>query len=226
MRIERCVVGAALLVVAACNSNSAPTASTPITAPPASSPSRTVSGLVVEGSQPVQGAEIDNGPSSGVLSDSNGAFQLPAGASANPHAWVRAIKSGYAQPCAAPMPGAGPITVQLVSLTALTSAPVPSPAGFRTISGVILITNDAGPQTPVVTQPAVDAFVDFEPGNDGWAAAMTHSDNNGRFALCTLPETAVEITVLVGDTFAHVTVPPSETNIELTLDPGPDGRHR
>jgi hypothetical protein len=80
--------------------------------------------------------------------------------------------------------------------------------------------------TDVGTLPAVDAFVGFEPNSDGWPAAMTHSDTNGRFALCALPQTAAAITVLVGDIFAHVTVLPSETNIELTLNPGPDGRHR
>jgi hypothetical protein len=137
MRIERCVIGATLFVSAACGSGRAPTASTPVSAPSASVPARTVSGVVVEGSQPIQGAQIDNGPTSGsaVVSDANGAFQLATNASSSPHAWVRGIKSGYAQPCAVPIPATGPVTVQLVSLTALSSTPVSSPTGFRTISG-------------------------------------------------------------------------------------------
>lgn len=223
MSIERCFVGATLVVVAACTSSRTPTMSTPVAAPSASIPSRTVYGVVLDGSQPVQGAQIENGysPGSAVFSDSNGAFQLSTETSSAPHAWVHATKSGYAQPCAVPILTTGSVAVQLVSLAALNSAPVPSPAGFRTITGLVMMTTDFG------SLPAADALVDFEPANDGWPAAMSHTDNSGRFALCSLPETAVQIGVLVGNTFAHVTVSPGEMDIELILDPGGvEGRHR
>jgi len=224
MCIDRCLVGATLLAVAACTSSSAPTTSTPISAPsPAANSTQTVSGEVLEGSQPIQGAEIENGYDShaSVLSDSNGGFQLLTNMSGNPHSWVRAIKAGYAQPCAAPIPASGPVTVQLVSQAAVNSTPVFSPAGCRTISGVVMMTDGAA------TQPAAGASVDFEPTNDDWPAAVTHTDSSGKFALCTLPETAVEIGVLVGNTFLHVPVPPGQMSIEVTLEPvGLEGRHR
>jgi len=225
MCIDRCLVGAALLVVVACTSSSAPTASTPLSAPSASSgvvPGRIVSGVVAEGAQPIAGAQIDNGPGSWVLSDANGAFQFPATQSIDPHAWVRASKDGYAQPCAAPIADTGPVAVQMVPLSALNSVPLPSPAGFRTISGVVTMTTSAG------TWPAVGVWVDFEPSlADDWPAAFTHTDSNGKFSLCTLPETAVNIGALLGNMFAYVTVPPGQTNIELTLDSlGVDGKRR
>ena len=226
MCIDRCFVGAALLVVVACTSSSAPTTSTPLSAPSASGlvPGHVVSGVVAEGAQPIAGAQIGNGngPGSWVLSDANGAFQLPANQSIDPHAWVRASKDGYAQPCAAPIPDSGPVTVQVISLTALNSVPLPSPAGFRTISGVVTLTTSAG------TRPAVGAWVDFVPSLvDDWPAAFTHTDSNGKFSLCTLPETAVNIGALLGNMFAYVTVPPGQTNIELTLDSlGVDGKRR
>jgi len=225
MCIDRCFVGATLLVVVACTSSSTPTASTPLSAPSASSglaPGRIVSGVVAEGAHPIAGAQIDNGPGSWVLSDANGAFQFPATRSIEPHAWVRASKDGYAQPCAAPIADTGPVAVQMVLLTALNSDPLPSPAGFRTISGVVTLTTSAGPR------PAVGVWVDFEPSLvDDWPAAFTHTDSSGKFSLCTLPETALNVGALVGNTFAYVTVPPGQTNIELTLDSvGVDGKRR
>jgi len=228
MRLDRCLAGVTLVVLAACTSSStAPTPNTGVP-PPASglttTSGSTVSGVVAEGVQPIEGAQIDNGYGSGswVFSDANGAFQLPTNKSIDPHAWVRASKAGYLQPCAAPIATIGPVAVQLVSYTALTGAPLPSPPGFRTISGVVMMATSAG------TQPAAGAWVDFEPGPaDDWPAAVTHTDANGKFSLCTLPETTVIIGTVVGNIIASTTVPPGETNIEITVEPvAADGTDR
>jgi hypothetical protein len=228
MRLDRCLAGVTVVVLTACTASStAPTPNTgvpPTASGPATPSGLTVSGVVAEGAQPIEGAQIDNGygPGSWVFSDANGAFQLPTNKSINPHAWVRASKSGYLQPCAAPITTTGPVAVQLVSLAMLTSVPLPSPSGFRTISGVVVIATSAG------TQPAAGAWVDFEPSpTDDWPAAITHADVNGKFSLCTLPETTVIVGAVVGNIVASTAVPPGETHIELTVEPpDADGTNR
>jgi hypothetical protein len=126
--------------------------------------------------------------------------------------WLRASKNGYAQPCATPITGSAPINVQVVSRAALTGAPLPSPSGFRTISGIVLQMTGAG------AQPVASAWVDFEPDPmSDWPAAVTFSDAEGRFSLCGLPLDAVGIGGANANTYGYVTASPGQTNIELTL---------
>ena len=221
MRMDRCFVGAAMLVSAACTSTNAPTATTalpPVTVPSAPAPLPTVSGIVSEGSRPISGVTIDNGygPGSWVFTDADGAFQLPATISVEPHDFIRASKTGYAQPCAAPITAGAPVNVQLVSLGALGSATLRSAAGYRTIAGVVLMTTSSGPQ------PVAGAWVDFEPAIeplDDWPAAYTTTDANGKFSLCMLPVSVVTIDAVFSGTFAAAKVPAGQTSIEMTLQP-------
>jgi hypothetical protein len=90
-------------------------------------------------------------PGAWVITDANGAFQLPTGKSVDPMRWVRASKAGYAQPCAAPIIGNARMNVQLVSRSALTGAPLPSPDGLRTVSGVVIWQG----QSPVPREPVL-----------------------------------------------------------------------
>jgi hypothetical protein len=197
--------------VVGCSNASAPT---PVALSPPPSPNipLMISGIVAEGTQPIAGAQVDNGSGAGewVFTASNGAFQLPH---FNREWWVHAQKKGYVQPCTTPIRGDAPLNVQLVSRAALSGATLPSPDGFRTVSGVVDQITKKG------TQPVADVAVDWEPDED-WAAAYTYSDANGRFSLCGLPVDAVTIRAVnsIGS-YATSTVPPSETTVELTLQP-------
>jgi hypothetical protein len=218
-------IGGTLLVVivAGCRGTTAPTpaVSPPkgaVTVPTVTAPI-TISGVVAEGPRPIAGAEVDNGygAETGTITDANGAFQLPVpGHSVDPMRWVRASKGGYAQPCAAPF-GNLPMNVQIVSLSALTGDPLPSPDGLRTVSGVVVQVTNSG-----VQQPVANAWVDFEPDPaavDDWPAAVTFSDAMGRFSLCALPMDAARIgaTNDSRSSFAVVTVSPGQNNVSVIL---------
>lgn len=227
----RHVVPGVWVVLAACgvpNSPSsvtpnAPAPTSPSPVPPASGP--TVSGTITDGSRPIEGAQIDNGygPGAWVFSDANGAFTLPTNRSVDPYNFVRASKSGYAQPCAAAITGSGPVNVQLVSLGALDGLMLPSPSGLRTISGVVVTMTSAG------KQPVGNVWVDFEPDpSNDWPAAVTFTNANGEFSLCALPEPSVIVGAYRADTgFAYASVPSGQATIELTLQPTTtNGKHR
>jgi hypothetical protein len=144
-----------LAFIEACNRSSRPTQSSPhLTAPTTTSPHPTVTGIVAEGSRPIEGAQVDNGYGAGAwaFSDSNGVFQLPFTSSIDPHGFVRAGKAGYVQPCAAPINDSGRVRVQMVSLTVLRGTPLPSAPGSRTISGVVMIPTGSEKQ-PAAKQP-------------------------------------------------------------------------
>lgn len=197
----------AVLVWGCSGLSNPPPFSQPTPAKPAPTVS-VVSGIVVEGSRPIEGAQVENsnGIDRSVTTDANGAFQLPPGNMR----WVRAIKDGYIQACTAPINGDAPVTVQMVSQAALPGAPLPSPSGLRTVSGVILQMTSTGPQ------PVAGVWVDFEPVED-WPAAQTYTDNSGRFSLYGLPLVALQINAFGTDGFAYTTVTPGQTEIELTL---------
>ena len=107
-------------------------------------------------------------------------------------------------------------------LNALGTTPLSSPPGFRTISGVVMMTTSDG------NQPAANAWVDFEPSaTDDWPAAFTMTHANGRFSLCTLPEPALIIGVALNNRVTTVTVPPGQMQIEVNLRPAAvNGTHR
>jgi len=169
----------------------------------------------MEGTRPLAGVTVDQGygPGSWVVTDANGAFQLPAGGV--PLGWLRATKPGYVEPCAVRIAGNGPFAVQMVSLSALTGTPLSSPSGFRTVSGVVRqMTSDT-------LQGVAGAWVDFEPdpNNTDWLAAVTLTDVSGRFSLCGLPQDAALIGAVSGTAFGRTTVPSDQTYIEIDLHP-------
>jgi hypothetical protein len=202
-----------VMMLAGCRSPTTPSSAPPVVFP-------MLSGVVAEGRQPIPGASVDNGSGVGYVgatSDAHGAFRLPVNGSVDAAEgiadWVRAIKDGYAQPCAAPIEG-NTINLQMVSLSALSGAPLPSPDGLRTVSGIIVRMTGVG-----VPQPVANAGVDFEPRWDDWEAAYTYSDAAGRFSLCGLPMDTVRIGAYSrpGANPAYVTVSPGQNNIEVTL---------
>jgi hypothetical protein len=128
--------GIVLVVGAGCHSTTAPTLTTATTSTSTVSVPA-ISGVVMEDTRPLAGVTVDQGygPGSWVVTDVNGAFQLPA--SGVPEGWLRTSKPGYVEPCAVRIAGNGPFAVQMVSLSALTGTPLSSPSGFRTVSGVV-----------------------------------------------------------------------------------------
>lgn len=211
-------LGATLLLVAGCSPSNTPT-SNRLSLPSPAPSTPPVSGVVVEGTLPVEGAVVNTGKYPSVTTDAGGRFQLPFA----DHDFVQASKDGYAQPCAAPISPGIPMTVQVVSETALSSAGLVSPPGFRTISGVVMVTTASG------TQPTAGIWVWFEPNGraDGWPAARTITGVDGRFSLCTLPESAVTLVVSLKNTTTSVTVAAGQTEVELTVRfDGVDGTRR
>jgi hypothetical protein len=169
----------------------------------------------MEGTRPLAGVTVDRGFAPGtweVVTDANGAFQLPGLGS--PEEWLRAYKDGYAQPCATHITGNGPFTVQMVSRAVLTSTPLSSPGGFRTVSGVVR------QMTTDTLQGVEGAVVAFEPdlNNNEFNAAYTFTDSSGRFTLCGLPQDAVVIEAQTGR-WARATVPSDQTYVELDVQP-------
>jgi hypothetical protein len=193
-----------------------------------------VSGIVSEvrsqNGSPIQGANVsawvDQGMSGysymwahgALFTDGSGRYKLaalPAGAIV----WLQAWKDGYIQQCASPavtMQGDTTVDVQLVSKAnvSASSASVPAPAvGFRSVSGVVFETTDAG------KRPVAGAFVDYEPIMD-FPAALTFTDSSGRYLLCGLPEGQ---TVQLGASFgvtrvAYVSALPGQsTNVDIML---------
>jgi hypothetical protein len=195
-----------LVVVAACSTPTAPSQSTSSTG---SNTTNYISGVVVEGTQPVAGATVDRGsvPGVSVVTDASGVFHLPAGSTGT--GWLRAGKIGYVQPCATQIIGNGPITVPIVLRSALTSAPLSSPSG-RTISGIVRQMTSAG------SQPVAGVFVGFEPSED-FEPAHTITDANGLFSLCGLPQDTVHLDANLGGNGTDAYVPPGQTSVEFVL---------
>jgi hypothetical protein len=223
-------------LAAACSSGtapSAPSAGTPSSTPPTAVQATigyTLSGVLSDATsgQPIVGADISAWIQQGASgfsytflhgarhSEAGGRFQLaglPAGSSVR----VVVSTSGYVQQCAAPVVTVSAdvqLDVQLVAVANVSSSrsPIAAPAsGARSISGTIFFTTPAGPQ------PAVNAFVDFEPIDD-LPAAATVTDAAGRYLLCGVPdgERAV-IGATLNGRYAYVTVPPGQTTADVTL---------
>lgn len=153
-----------------------------------------------------------------LLTDGSGRYKLaalPAGVTV----WLQAWKDGYVQQCAAPavtLQGDTTVDVQLVSKAnlAASSASVPPPGvGFRSVSGVVFETTDAG------KRPVAGAFVDYEPIMD-FPAAVTFTDSSGHYLLCGLPEgQTVQVGASLGITrVAYVSALAGQTtNVDIML---------
>jgi hypothetical protein len=124
-------------------------------------------------------------------SDEAGRYEtsgLPVSATPN---WIQAAVDGYLQQCAVPVAMDGSITtlnIQLTRKTDLspTSPPYTPPLGSRTVTGRVFA-NIAGVRTPVA-----DAGVVYVLSFD-YLAAWTNTDASGRFLLCGLPTTQLEL---------------------------------
>jgi hypothetical protein len=235
--ITRLAIGAGVaLFASACNNpESSPMAPTRTTSAPAATagpPVATgpyiVSGVVSDGARPIEGANIsawiDQGGSGysymwahgPLLTDADGRYQL-AGLPAQVKVWLQTWKDGHVQQCAAPqvtLLGDTRVDVQLVSKANLSASSGQTPAaGFRSVSGVIFEITAAG------KQPVAGAFVDYEPFMD-FPAAITFSDDAGRYLLCGVPEgRTVDILASLGiHRVAWVSVPSGQsTGIDITL---------
>jgi hypothetical protein len=245
---SRFATGAMLLLwlVAGCNNsgNPAPTApsvpshSTPAPGSPSGGfPSATgpytLSGVVADNGHPIANASVNAWVESGgagysywyahgpLQTDASGGYRLtslPAGA----QVWVQLSAGGYVQPCPASAIISGDLTldIALVSRANVTASPMPSPPGFRSVSGTVV------EMTALGSQPVAGAFVTAEAGvNPSFApselpAAYTYSDAAGRFALCGLPANAPVYLEAdgVGNASAEVNVAPGQTSdIQITL---------
>ena len=216
MRKSAAVLSGIVIVVGAgCHSTMAPTLTSTSTSTTSTISAPAISGVVMEGTRPLAGVRGDGGafgPGSWVVTDANGAFQLPA--SLAPEGWFRTSKPGYVQPCAERLAGNGPFTLQMASLSTLTGIPLPSPSGFRTVSGIVRQMTSDG------LQPAAGVWVDFEPDpSNDWPAAVTLTDAIGRFSLCGLPQDAVVIYTVAGSNVASTTVPSDQTSVTIDVHP-------
>jgi hypothetical protein len=235
--ITRLAVDASLVLLAAgCGSGPASVPSAPTTARtpgvfgptpiPVISGRYTISGVVAENGRSIAGANVNAWVNQGtmgysymyvhgaLLTDGDGRYRmtgLPAGVGV----WFQVYKDGYLQQCAAAL-----VTVQgdmamdlaLVSKPNLTPSSTPSAPGFRTVSGTIVEMTSAG------KQPVAGAFVDWEPLED-FPAAVTRSDEAGRFALCGLPQNET-LRLGASSVFGQVgyaNVSPGQTAVEITL---------
>ncbi len=224
----RLVIGACVALIASgCGKGSSAVPSAPTTmAPPPSVGSNTISGVVRnEGGGPIQGANVNAWVMTGsfnysymyahgaLLTDADGRYRM-TGLPGGVQVWLQDYKEGYAQQCAV-----GPVTVQgdrVIDLqlvaTANLTATAPSVSGFRSLSGTVV------EMTPTGKAPVAGAFVDFEPVED-FVAAVTHTDQAGRFALCGLPaDVAVGLSASTGTArVTYVSVPAGETSVEIIL---------
>jgi hypothetical protein len=199
------------------------------TAPQAPTGAATVSGFVTEAASPVAGANVNAWVDTGtfgysymwahgpILTDAAGQYRL-TGLPGQARVWLQTYKSGYVQQCAAPQLTIGAegdtrVDVQLVAQSKLSdSGAQPSPAGFRSVSGVIFENADGG------RKPIAGAFIDFEPTMD-FPAATTFSGADGRYLLCGIPEEkSADIGVGFRGRVTYVTVPPGhDAAIDILL---------
>jgi hypothetical protein len=150
-----------------------------------------------------------------LLTDAAGRYRL-IGLPAQVKVWLQTWKDGYVQQCAAPqvtLLGVTRVDAQLISKASLSaSSAQPSAPGFRSVSGVVYESTEAG------KRPVAGAFVTYEPLMD-FPAAVTITDATGRYLLCGLPdEQAALIGTAVGRRGAWVSAPPGQsTGIDITL---------
>jgi len=197
--------------------------------PPIQSGPYSVSGTLTEDARPIGGANVSawiNQGSSGysymwahgpLLTDAAGRYRL-TGLPAGVGVWLQVWKAGYVQQCAAQqvtLQGDTTIDALLVSKENITaSEPRSAPQGMRVLSGPIVEMTAGG------KQPVTGAFVDFEPIMD-FPAAITYSDQAGRFALCGLPQSTLDIGASIGNAagnrVAWVSVPAGQNQVEILL---------
>jgi hypothetical protein len=234
--ITRLSVGASLTLLAAgCGSGPASVPSAPTTAStpgvfgstpiPVTSGPYNISGVVAESGRSIAGANVNAFVNQGnfgysymyvhgaLLSDGSGRYRM-TGLPAGVRVWFQVYKDGYVQQCAAAsvtLQGDTAMDLALVSRANLTASTAQSAPGFRSVSGTIVEMTLAG------KQPVAGAFVDFEPLED-FPAAVTYSDEAGRFALCGLPEDeTVRLGTSSGGRVAYANIPPGQTAVEIKL---------
>ncbi|HEV8446189.1 MAG TPA: carboxypeptidase-like regulatory domain-containing protein [Gemmatimonadaceae bacterium] len=199
------------------NAPTPPLTPTPNPSAPTPAPgSFTITGVVQEGERAVPGIYANawvqetggfgyswwwaHGP---LHADSAGRFvisHLPMAA----RVWLQAFDVAHDQPCAvsiAAIRGDTTVNITVVSTAAATPT-AQSSAGSRSVSGTVVTSGG---------QPAVGAWIDFEPIMD-FPAATTHTDAAGRFALCGLPvDEAVWLGAVLGSSVGYLAVPVGQT---------------
>jgi hypothetical protein len=153
-----------------------------------------------------------------VVTDAAGRYELrplPSGVTVRLEVW----KEGYVQQCAAPLLKVmdhATVDAQLVARANVSGVPtaVPPPApGFRLITGTVFERTSDG------LRPFPHALVDYEPVMDS-PAAVTYSDENGRYVLCGISDTeTAPILASRGDMrVTYLNVPPGQsTGVDIVL---------
>ena len=197
------------LVMVGCSSSAPPATPIAPTVPtPLAYPNFTLSGVVTDSTSglPIQGARvfvdvvvvgprppgapfIDINP---MMSDGMGRYKTSGIPITGNVGWAQgSINNDYAQQCAAPIIADGNTTTLNIQLTryANLSSSTPqtlTPSNTRIVTGLVFKTIDGS------RQPVAGAFVDFEPGFDS-PAAWSRADASGRYLLCGLPMSRVEL---------------------------------
>jgi hypothetical protein len=193
------------LVMVACSSSAPPaTPIAPIVPTALAYPNFTLSGVVTDSTSgmPLQGARVfvnlshlSGVPSPDVRmtsSDATGRYQTSGLPIWGDMRWAQgSVNNDYAQQCGAPIITDGNTTtlnIQLTRYANLSSSTPPTltAPNTRIVTGLVFKTVDGS------RQPVAGAGVDFEPDID-FPAAWTRTDASGRYLLCGLPMSRIEL---------------------------------
>ena len=147
-------------------------------------------------------------------SDAAGRYEtqgLPISAALN---WAQGAVQGYVQQCAVPVVMDGSVTTLNIQLTretnlSQTSPPYAPPSGTRIITGRVFANID-GIRTPVVGA-GVSYVLELD-----YLAAWTTTDASGRFLLCGLPTTQLELSA--STTPSNVRYATVQSGTDTTVD--------
>jgi hypothetical protein len=136
---------------------------------------------------------------------------LPVSAALN---WAQAAVQGYIQQCAVPVVMDGSVTTLNIQLTretniSQTSPPYTPTPGTRIITGRVLANTDG------IRRPVAGAGVSYVLEFD-YLAAWTTTDASGRFLLCGLPTTQLELSA--STTPSNVRYATVQSGADTTVD--------